>query len=66
MDKDDPRTCTECGQDLFPNYMEGCWDHFAVGCKFTGMQTGWPTAKVQFAGALRSELTQKENSIGRK
>jgi hypothetical protein len=33
-----PRVCKECGQDLFPNYMEGSWEHFAPGCKFTGFQ----------------------------
>ena len=31
--------CKECGQELIPNYMEGCWEHFATGCKWTGYST---------------------------
>lgn len=40
---ENPRTCSECGADLFPNYMEGCWEHMAEGCRFSGTEAdvGW-------------------------
>jgi hypothetical protein len=42
------RLCSECGQELFPNYMEGCWEHFASGCRFTGKAAdfGWPNEQM--------------------
>ena len=41
--QNNPRTCVECGADLFPNFMEGCWEHFAKGCRFSGKAAdiGW-------------------------
>ncbi len=30
--------CRECRQRLFPNFMEGCWEHFAPGCRFSRKQ----------------------------
>jgi len=34
---DNPCVCAECGVDLFPNYMEGAWEHFTMNkCRFAG------------------------------
>lgn len=30
--------CRACGAALYPNYMEGAWEHFSKGCEFSGKQ----------------------------
>jgi len=56
-----PRTCTKCGADLFPNYMEATWEHFAPGCEFSGKST-YAGSQFNFAGSEISIMSTNNKS----
>ena len=65
--EEDVRTCSVCGCDLFPNYMEGCWEHFTKnGCRFQGMasrsrmQPQYNQSSDDLVGPWRSQKGQSK------